>query len=141
MNEDGWELEEEELNDSNFINRQKRLSKRVSWVVKELKNLNEYVAKTRPGREEREALIYDISSEMVRLAPAIRDHQYAGAKASYLKDLSGGILSQNEIISFIQDPNNKRLTEEDFRAFLEARINTGFEENINFSEREKEATE
>jgi hypothetical protein len=134
MNEEEWELEDEELSDSNFIKRQKRLSKRVSWVVKELNNLNEYVAKTRPGKEAREKLIYDISSEMVRLAPAIRDFQYAGAKASYLKDLSGGILSQNEIISFIQDPNNKRLTEEDFRAFLEARIKTGFEENIKISE-------
>jgi hypothetical protein len=129
--EENWDLEkEEELTDSNFIQRPARLSKRVSWVVKELKLLNEFVAKTRPGKEEREALIYDISSEMVRLAPAIRAYQYAGAKASYLKDLSGGILSQNEIISFIQDPNNKNLTEKDYRAFLEARIKTGFPDNI-----------
>jgi hypothetical protein len=88
------------------------LSKRVSWVVKEVKALNEYVSKTRPGKEDREKLIYDISSEMVRLAPAIKKHQYAGAKASYLKDLSGGILSQTEIINFIQNSKN-RLTEED----------------------------
>ena len=65
---------------------------------------------------------------MVRLAPAIRAHQYAGAKASYLKDLSGGVLSQNEIIDFIQ--TNEYLTEKDFRAFLEARIKTGFDINI-----------
>jgi hypothetical protein len=65
---------------------------------------------------------------MVRLAPAIRAYNHAGAKASYLKDLSCGILSQNEIINFIQ--NNKILTEEDFRAFLEARIKTGFDINI-----------
>jgi len=131
MTEIDWDFEKEEgLTDLNFIQRQERLSKRVSWVVKELKLLNEYVAKTRPGKENREALINNISSEMVRLAPAIRAYNHAGAKASYLKDLSRGILSQNEIISFIQDPNNKNLTDENFRAFLEARIKTGFQDNI-----------
>lgn len=131
MTEEDWNLEdEEELTDSNFLLRQKRLSKRVNWVVKELKRLNEFCAKTRPGKEEREALVYLITSKMVLLAPGIRAYEAAGAKAGYLKDLSGGVLSQNEIISFIQDPKNKHLTEQDFRTFIDARIKTVFEEVI-----------
>ena len=101
--------EEEELTDSNFIQIQKLLSKRVILFSKELKRLNKFCAKTSSGDENRESMVTFLTSEMPRLAPAIKVYEAASAKAGYLKDISGGVLSQNAIISFIQAPENKSL--------------------------------